>query len=180
LGGGEVDDSPEIVEEITKSLTDSEPIQKALDVSEYLEAQHGALLESLETVAKSIDASDQRAHEFNLVFAKAFHQVGELVKGMSERLGVIESQPAHAPKSKGIPAQQVALEKGFVGEASPDTQMSKSEILDTFESMMQKSDGGQVKCGEDILHATAKYEGSNQISKAMYDEIVEFRKGQAH
>lgn len=191
LGHGDdsVDDAPEIVKAIVEPMepTDNEPLQKALDVSEYLESQHGALVKSLTEVAKSIDASDARQHTFNLVFAKAFHQVGELVKGMSERLGVIEKQPARAPKSKGItgdPAAPAIIEKGFNGEDPPAMQMSKEGILDGLEAMMRKSvdagKSGMAECGEDILGATAKFEQVNQISKAMLTEIQEFTKANAH
>jgi hypothetical protein len=76
------------------------------------------------------------------------------------------------------------LEKGFGGDDSPSVSLSKNEILDTMEDMMRKSMDsgrqGRAGCGEDINLATAKYEELNQISKAMYEEVLEHRKGQAH
>lgn len=180
-----VEDDPDIVKSVQDAMApaDNEPLQKALDVSEYLEAQHDAITASLSELAKAMDSSDQRQHEFNLVFAKAFHQVGELVKGMSERLGVIEHQPARAPKSKGIPANSApeVVQKSFAGGegAPPEGQLSKSEILDGLEGLM-KSCNGTAACGEDIVHATAKYESCNEISKAMLAEVTDFAKSQAH
>lgn len=178
-----VDDDPDIVKSVqdTMAADGNEPLQKALDVSEYLEALHEALTSSLSEVAKSVGASDQRQHEFNLVFAKAFHQVGELVKGMSERLGVLEQQPARAPKSKGIPAtSEAVVQKSFANNDEPSQpQISKAEVLDGLEDLMQARNG-TAACGEDILHATAKYEQLSQISKALLDEVIEFRKSQAH
>lgn len=195
IGGGDgaVDDDPEIVKAVTDLMDPdgdgNEDLKKALDVSEFLESQHNALTATLEEVAKSIDASDQRQHSFNMVFAKAFHQVGELVKGMSERLGIIEKQPVGGPRSKGIPQQPVpaagqVVEKGFSGAPPGDEQMSKGEILDVMESMMTKSvDGGKdglAPCGEDIVKATAQYEGGNEISKGMLADVIEFRRENAH
>ena len=57
---------------------------------------------ALAEVADRLEKSDQRQHEFNLVQARAIVQMGSLVKAMSERLGVIESQPARQPKSRGV------------------------------------------------------------------------------
>jgi len=190
LGSGDdfVDDDPEIIKSVEAAMdpeANGESFQKALDVSEYLEAQHTALTSSLTELAKAMDASDQRQHEFNLVFAKAFHQVGELVKGMSERLGVIERQPARAPKSKGIPAASAGVvQKSFANAEAPTGDLSKGEILDGLENMMRKSvdagSNGMARCGEDILQATAKFEQTNQISKALLGEVTEFQKSQAH
>jgi len=188
LGGQITEDVDE--DEIVKAITgpmdpeNVEPLQKALDVSEYLEAQHAAMTESLTEVAKSIDASDQRQHGFNLVLAKAIVQSGQLIKGMAERLQVIESQPARAPKSRGISASAGALEKGFADSDGPGAQVSPNDILETLESMMVKSvdagGNGVARCGEDILGATAKYEQTRQISKSMVDEVMAFRKENAH
>lgn len=193
LGGGDagdevVDDDPAIVKAVDAAMdpeNNGEQFQKALDVSEYLEQQHTALTASLGELAKAMDSSDQRQHSFNLVFAKAFHQVGELVKGMSERLGVIERQPVRPPKTKGIPAgDPQVVQKSFADGEAPSDQLSKIEILDGLESLMRKSiDGGKEGMsagGEDILHATAKYEQMNQISKALLVEVTEFQKSQAH
>lgn len=184
LGGDEVvDTNPEIVDDIVKSFSDNDGIQKALDVSEYLEAQHDALIESLTSIGDTIEKSDQRQHNYNLVLAKAIHQSGQLIKAMSHRLGVLETQPARQPKSRGVEAHGQHLEKGFVGAEPPSEQLSKSAILDTLEVMMQKSvDSGRNGLsdgGNDLLGATAKYEQVNQISKSMLAEVMKFRQENA-
>lgn len=184
-GGDEmVDADPPLAEQLIKGMGDNKGLQKALDVSEYLDEQHGELVKSLGTLAEVVEQSDRRQHDFNLVLAKATHQVGTLVKGMSERLGIIESQPARAPKSRGVraPQGQVALTKSFVGGdgTPPDGggEMSKGEILDTMCDMMEKSE--TAPCGESVLQATAKYEQTGQMSKAMASDVIEFRRENAH
>lgn len=180
--GGEVavDDDPKIVDDITKSLTDPEEgLSKALDVSEYLQAQNDALVESLGAVRDSLEKSDGRQHNFNMILAKATHQMGELTKAMSHRLGVLEQQPAHAPKSRGVgqPAQGAALEKGFGGDAPGGEQVSKADILDTMCEMMEKSDPNS-DLAKAIQHETAKYEQLNQISKSMVERVMQYRSEQ--
>ncbi len=179
--GGEVavDDDPVIVDDITKSLANpGAGVQDALDISEYLEGQHDAMLKALGAVGDRLEANQEGQNRFNLVLAKAIHQSGQLIKAMSERLGVIERQPARQPKSMGAnaPAGGQTLEKGFGGgaPASDPSALSKSDILDTMEEMhLQK--GALAPCGEDLTLATAKYEQTNQLSKALISDIVAYR-----
>lgn len=182
--GGEVavDDDPQIHDEITKGFTDPEEgLQKALDVSEYLESHNSALIDSLSAVRDALEKSDSRQHDFNLVLAKAVYQSGELIKSMAERIGVLESQPAYAPKSRGVgqPARGQTLEKGFAGAGPGGEQLSKGEILDTLSDMMAKSDPNGSFANQ-VLHESAKYEQTNQLSKAMLDKVMEFRATNAH
>jgi hypothetical protein len=161
-------------------MRDNETIQKALDVSEYLDEQHSELCKALTEVADRIEKSDQRQHEFNLVQARAIVQMGSLVKAMSERLGVIESQPARQPKSRGVRA--APLQKGFGGEPPPGEQLSKSEVLDTLEVMMRESvdkgGSGASAGGEDLLKAISKYEQFNAISRPLLKEVQAYRRQQ--
>ena len=186
LGGGDelADGEPTFAENLTKSFADNDGLQKSLDVSEYLDEQHGELIKSLTAVADRIESSDLRQHDFNIVLAKAIHQTGTLMKAVSHRLGVIETQPARGPKSRGVrvPEGQGALAKSFGGDPAAGTgeSLSKGETLDLMVDMMEKSGNGQAPCGEDITHATAKYEQTGLMSKAMLGDIVKFRQDNAH
>lgn len=186
LRGGDAvaDADPSITESLTKGFSENSELQEQLDVSPYLEEQHAELVKSLVSLGEVIEQSDRRQHGFNLLLAKATHQTGTLLKAMSERLGVIEAQPARAPKSRGIRQNQGALEKSFgdtQGGAPREgsAQMSKDEALDTMTEMM-KSHNGTAPCGEDINLATAKYEQTGQMSKGMRDDIIQFSKENAH
>ncbi len=184
LGGdAPADDNPQIVDDITKSFTGNDTIQKALDVSEYLEANHEATVDALTTLGGVIEKSETRQHNFNIILAKAVHQTGELLKAVSHRMGIIERQPAHGPRSQGVnqpqPAAGNVIEKGFGGDTPAEEQMSKGEILDTMEQMMQKSHPDSQEASQ-ILLATAKYEQTNKLSKSMFGKVAKFRQENAH
>jgi hypothetical protein len=178
LGGGDNAPQPNPGEELIKGMRENETIQKALDVSQYLDEQHSELCKALASLADRIEKSDQRQHELNLVQARAIVQMGSLVKAMSERLGVIETQPARQPKSRGVRA--TPLQKGFAGEPPPGEQLSKSEVLDALESMMhesvEKGGSGASAGGEDLLKAISKYEQFNAISRPLLQEVQAYRR----
>lgn len=95
---------------------------------------------------------------------------------MAERMNIMSSQPARAPKSQG--AQP--LNKSFVGGGqAPDGELlSKSQILDAMDEMMQKSletgAQGMSPKGVDINLEVAKYESQNRIHPVMLDEVKAF------
>lgn len=175
LGGETAEpEAPTLSKSVEETFTENEVLQKATDVSDYLDENQKALIKSLGILADAHQAGETRQHEFNLVLAKAMSGVGKLVKGMSERLGVIESQPARAPKSRGVQPGQV-LQKGFAGQAAAEDQVGHAQILDGLETLMQKSvdagRGGFTEAGENIMLATAKFETSRQISPGLLQEI---------
>lgn len=182
LLGGEASEpeTPALSKSIQETFTENEVLQKATDVSDYLDENQKALVKSLSILSDRIEAGDVRQHEFNLVLAKAVSGVGKLVKGMSERLGVIESQPTRAPKSRGIQASQV-LHKGFGGNSPAEDALSHAQILDGLDGLMQKSmaegKSGMSEGGENILTATAKFEQTRQITPGLLQEITRFHQG---
>lgn len=162
-------------EEVTKGLGENDTLQKALDVSDFLQEQHNELIKSLTSLADALEKSDARQHEFNLVLARAVSGIGQLTKSLGERVGVIEAQPARAPKSRGVTGAQ-AMEKSFAGAAPQGGgQLSKGEVLDELEAMvqesMQKSLGGMTEDGLDLVTASSKYEQFNLISQGLLDQV---------
>ena len=178
LGGeGQKDEEENVSTQLKKSFTDSVGVQDALDVSEYIEAQHGALMESFDRLGEVIEKSEARTHEFRLVFARALHQVGNLVKSMDTRLETLETQPVRGPKSQiQVGAEGKVVEKSFSDNPPAGASLSTTAILDALEGMMIKSGNGVSPSGEDIAHATAKFEQTKQISKGLLGDIIEFRK----
>lgn len=192
MGGstGDGDDTPRS-EEIIKSLSDNETLQKAFEVSDFLREQHDELAKSLGTLASYQEHAEARQHEFNLVLAKTVSDSGKLIKAMSERLGVIAKQPARGPKSIRTPKDQV-LHKSFGeggdapagagdGGGGDGDQLNRGKILKGLDGMMQKSMGndepGLADCGEDISIAVATFEQTSQISKSMLAEVREHLSG---
>lgn len=175
LGGESTEPKTEnLSNKVTKSLEGNDTLQKALDVSDYLQEQHNELVKSLGVLGEHIEASDNRQHEFNLVLAKAVADIGNTVVGMGERLGGIETQPARGPKSKGV---QQSLEKSFAGQPNNGATegLSKSMILDTMESMMEdsmsKGRNGNLEDGTDLVTAISKYEQFNAITPTLLAEV---------
>mgnify|MGYP000474271920 CR=1 FL=1 len=184
LLGGETETpaAPALAKSIQDNFEENDTLQKAVDVSDYLDENQKALLKSLTVLSDRIESDGTRQHEFNLVLAKAMSGVGKLVKGMSERLGVLETQPARAPKSRGVQPGQV-LQKGFVGQA-PSDELSAPQILDGLDGLMQKSmsagRGGFSEGNENILNATARFESSRQISPSLLAEVKQHLNGAQH
>ena len=171
LLGGQEEKDETLGEEIIKGLEENDTLQKALDVSDYLQEQHTELVKSLQAMGDALAKSDNRQHEFNLVLAKAMSQMGQHIVTMSERLGVIEQQPVRGPKSKGL----APLSKSFANRPGDGEGMSKSQILDAMDEMTQvsfeKGMSGVAVNGEDLSVAISKYEQFNTLSPAMLAQV---------
>lgn len=179
MGGAEAPEGTRS-EEIVKSMGENETMQQAFEVSDFLREQHEELTKSLTALADYQERSEARQHEFNMVLAKTVSDTGKLIKAMSERLGVIERQPARAPKSVRTRQDQVlkkSFEDGAAGEPAGDAgeRLTKAKILKGLDGMMQKSMGsgqdGLADCGEDISVAVATFEQTSQISPRMLAEV---------
>lgn len=179
MGGADVDDEGR-GEEIVKSFSDNDNMQQAFEVSDFLREQHDELTKSLALLADYQERAEQRQHEFNIALARTVSDTGKLVKAMSERLGVIERQPAREPKSVRTRQDQVlrkSFEDGQPQEPAGDGEkrLSRGSILKGLEGLMVKSMGngndGLADCGEDISVAVATFEQTSQISKPLLAEV---------
>lgn len=177
LGGGSVESPAPLAEEVVKSMDSNEEMNKALDVSEYLQEQHTELNKSLAMLGEHIEKSDLRQQSFNILLAKAVSEVGKLAKSMDSRLEVIEGQPVRAPKSqvKGTPT----LEKSFAGKKPEEGQLNKAMVLDTLSGMIKKSvdagRGGATETGIDMVTAASKFEQNGQISPQLLEMVKQER-----
>lgn len=196
LLGGEPREEIPLADKVIESL-ETEPIQKSLDVSDYLEEQHGGLVKSMGMLADHVEASDNRQHQFNLLFAKAMSEIGKLVKSANtnaesiiERLGGIEQQPARAPKARRStqePAQPLAKSFGNGEGADEGLGLSKAEIAGEITTMLQKSmeagTGGVSPSGHDLTVAGTNFEMFSEIAPTLLEEVkasVQSRKATAH
>jgi len=177
---------PSMPEEIVKSLKpeSDERLQKSVDVSEYLDAQHEGLVKAFEDFAGVVQKMDDHQNSFNIVLAKSLRAIGTLAKSMNERLEVIEQQPASQPRAaRSVPEAQ-QLQKGFVGQDPAEKKLSKSEVLSTLEAMNidahQKGRNGMAFCGEDLTKSIAKYESTTHISRNLLEELKSFRQRAAN
>ena len=176
LGQGEAE-KENFGETVTKGLEENDTLQKALDVSDFLQEQHAELVKSLGMLAEYQERSDTRQHAFNLILAKAVADEGRLIKSIAERLSVIEEQPAREPKSKGVGA----LSKSFAGAAPPSDQLGKAESLNGLMGMMEESMSkgldGRTEDGIDIANAITKCELFGTVEPRLAAKIRERRNG---
>lgn len=179
LGQGEAE-KEDFSADVVKGLEENDTLQKALDVSDFLQEQHAELVKSLGMLAEYQEKSDTRQHAFNLILAKAVADEGRLIKSIAERISVIEDQPAHAPKSRGVNAPRT-LEKAFVGAEPPANQLGKSETLNTLmgmlEESMQKGGEGLTEDGIDLAKAITKCELFGTVEPGLAAKIREKRNG---
>lgn len=174
LLGDDTGDTENFDEEIIKGLEENETLQKALDVSDFLQEQHTELVKSLGALASHMEKSDSRQHEFNLILAKAVADEGRLIKGIAERLSVIEDQPAREPKSRGVTGAR-ALEKSFAGASPVEGQLSKAATLDGLIGMLEESlakgQGGVTDDGIDLAKAVTKCELFGAVEPRLLEQV---------
>lgn len=181
LGGGSAQ-----VDTLAKSATanlqpqNSPAVAAAVDVSEYLNAFHSGQLDALSTLADTMEKSDARQSEYNILLAKAVTQIGHLVKSLDARLETWGSEAVEQPKGARTPTQaKTVMQKSFAGQQGEGDQINKSEILSLLEEMhidsLQKGRGGSAHCGEDLNKSIAKYEQTGKMTRALVDEMKAFR-----
>jgi len=191
MGGAPVTDELDtatVGEDLVKSMTDvvTSDSQEALDVSPYLRELHEGMQKALESVGDVIEKSDKRQTELSLLQSRALVEMGTLVKGLSERLGIIEKQPVRGPKSMVATNQVLEKSSPSDGAGGGDDDLSKGEIADALDGLMaesmQKGRNGMTKQGEDILVEISKFEQQSKLSPSMFGEVKSFigRRNAAH
>jgi len=181
--GGETPSVDEEDDSLTKSFKENDTLQKALDVSDFLREQNSELCKSLDMLSDRQNEGDKRQHEFNLMLSKAIVDVGNLVKSMSDSMEDSLSQPARAPKSKGLQGNQV-MQKSFAGEQeTAKDQLSKAQVIKQLEDIMhetmEKSQGeSKLENGVDMLVEISKFEQTGMLHPAVNDMVKERVKGQ--
>ena len=151
---------------------------EAYDASAFLERQSqliaAALDQTQDTLRKAFNAERGRSQTFNVALAKSLRGMahltqgqGELIKSLSERLGVVEQTPL--PR-RGV-SNLRALNKSMPGEAGGGSEIGRKQILDTLEAMSHRR--GTSQSGERLDYAVTLYEQTGDISKSLYREVVE-------
>lgn len=165
-------------ESITKSMRDNEAVQKAIDVSEYLTAQHVELVKALGALAEQVEGLQKSQQDFNLMLAKAHVDTGSVVKSMAERINTFAEAPAAAPKSMGVTPGTRAIQKSFGAPAAgaADGDLNKSDVISALTKMNRESwemgKSGKSDSGENLTKAVARYESTRELSDALRAEVV--------
>lgn len=182
LMGGGAEDTPALAKSVTTPLQPevNEKLKKSLDVSDYLDGLYQGITDGMSQLADVIEKSDHRQHNFNVVLAKGVRAIGELMKSLDERLETVENQPVGGPRALKSQQQAAAhLKKSFAGQGGAADTLSKSEVMDTLESMhiesIEKGNGGMALCGEDLNKSITKYESTRRLSRPMFEELKTWR-----
>jgi hypothetical protein len=185
MSGGAAADS--FGTEVAKSLTDdSEDIQKAIDISDYVSELHSGLVKALTAVGDRVEKSETHQHETNLVLAKGLLDMGKLaqqtqllVKAVHEDVASLTQRPIRAPRSQLSGVQ--GIQKSIGGAPAAEDQISKSEVHSLLHDMLQKSmqEGrdGAAQCGVDITNAASLYEQGGKLGDELMHEVAAFRRG---
>ena len=185
MSGGAAADS--FGTEVAKSLTDdSEDIQKAIDISDYVSELHSGLVKALTAVGDRVEKSETHQHETNLVLAKGLLDMGKLaqqtqllVKAVHEDVASLTQRPIRAPRSQLSGVQ--GIQKSIAGAPAAEDQISKAEVHSLLHGMLQKSikEGrdGAAQCGVDITNAASLYEQGGKLGDELMHEVAAFRRG---
>lgn len=184
-GGGDVD----FAKSARESFMEDDSIEKAMEVSSFMEAfvtKSSALLDLQREVLQK-GFADQNG--VNVALATAMRAMGaiqtdtnQLVKSMAASIGVIEKMPRAA---KGVTGRATAIGRPLgeagggaagvmaksQGTGTPPRQLQKTEVLDTIERLIEKSDNGYQN-GIDLGLALTKYEGSDILDRPVLNLVL--------
>lgn len=184
---GELEDFSTDVEEVQKSyqetFAEDETLAEGYDVSPFLEQQNqliaAALDQTREQMVKSVQASAQRAAQFNVQLAKSLtaqaHVIKRqesLIKSLAGRLEAVENQPM--PR-KGISGAQ-QLHKSMPNEVGGAQELNREQVLDSLDRLALR--GEMAPCGEKLDQAVALFEHSGQITKSLMNDVMNEIRGQ--
>jgi hypothetical protein len=129
-----------------------------------------------ERLSKSLADQQAERRAFNTQLAKSLKFMAQrdvnqerLIKSLQSRLTQVEQTPL--PRAGATGAQ--ALSKGLDGEVGAGQQLGFEAIGDTLVSMSMTME--KAPCGEDLRRAMAEFEGSGNLSKSLYRDVVKFR-----
>lgn len=181
LAGDDGEENPSLAKSATAALQpeNNEKLKKSLDVSTYLDGMYEGTMSALAELAETIEKSDTRQHNFNVVLARGVRALGILAKSLDERMEAIETQPVGNFRARRSTSQPKALEKSFAGKEPEGETLSKSQVLDTLEEMhvesIEKGNNGHALCGEDLNKAITKYESTRRLSRPLFEELKSWR-----
>lgn len=178
----------DLADKATAGIRTSEPIQKSVDVSDFLKDITAGVQQGLEVVAEQIQKSQLDESGFRVALATtlaAMHDVvktqGEMLKSLTGAVDANANQAARGPKSRGLGASAAAqpIAKSFGGAAGAPVangreqmQLTDNQIFDAMEGMI-KSGRTNVN-GEDLTKAVIKLESLRQITPAVMAAVQEF------
>lgn len=181
LAGGEVAAQEGLAKSVLSGLNPelNEDLEKSIEVSEYLRAHHQGTVEAVTELADTMEKSQAKTDQFQLVLAKAIVSVGRELENLSKSIDGWGNQPlSQRPRSAQTHRQAKAqvMEKSFAGGTPEGQKLSRTDVMNVLESMNRESfakgNNGLSASGEDLTVAISKYEQTNRMSKALAAEVI--------
>ncbi len=179
-----------IQEDLTAALNPDGDMMKALDVSPVLQGQHDGIVAAFGSLGERLEKSEAQTHSYRIALGASLIEMGKMFKSMSAQIASLGGAPAGEVLSKGaigaadapVPTAAGAQPRALGNGSPQEDVLSKSQILEAMQGIMEgsKARGWKAECGEDITQATAKFETTGMMSKALQDEVADFvRKSRA-
>lgn len=126
------EDEEDFEDSVTSNFDEDETIEKAVEVSPFLEALVDQTETSLQALGREISKLKKSAAEFDYKYVNSLKQISEMLKALDERLKRIEETPVSGPKSI---RKAAVIEKSFAGTGQVDEidQLPKRKVIDLLE-----------------------------------------------
>jgi hypothetical protein len=157
FGGGK-----DMGKSMAQAAQESDTIQKGIEVSDFLME----LTKSFALGLESVFAAEQG--DFNKSLGEAVVNIGYGLGAVNKSVETASNAPATAPKSqlRAVPGGVQALQKGM---GNPLEGLTKSQILDTMTSMMEK--------GQCSTLDVVKFETTGDLSPVIRDQLTKSLSG---
>jgi hypothetical protein len=158
---------------------ESDSMQKAIEVSDYLEAHNEGVKFGLSYLASELEKSHSAAGEFNSLLAKSVialaQDLGQKIEALSSTLEAWGEKEVVQVKK---PITAKAIEKSLSGE-EPKEVMPWREAIATlgtmFEESIEKSMHGRSEKGTQLNEAIAFVNRTHQVPNQLASEIKQFQ-----
>lgn len=162
--------------DFAKSAFQKSDIEDAVNVAPFLEALVDSTVESIDGLSKSLSAGQAKQTEMNKATAVAMAEMGNMIKSLAARLGVVERQPnpQRGYTSTVSGARPLAKSFGqFGSENSGAEQLTKSEVCRTL-SYMNLEKGIKEIGGKPTSEIVSLYEAGGSLHPHALNAVHRF------
>lgn len=157
-------------------------IGEVVDVSPFMESLTARTTEALDTINKSLRKSGKRTDAQFVALAKVVVDLGQLAKSqqgtiheLGRRLGIVEKQPAVAPKGATSLSGAQALAKSLPNEvgSGDGSSLKKSEVASVL-SYMNIEKSMHTICGHKTSTLVGNVESNGDVPAQVLAEVSAF------
>jgi hypothetical protein len=163
------EDDKDVKKSLAAAAAANETLSQGMEISDFLSELVGEMSKSLTSledrmtrkIVTALSAHAEKGDGFNKSLAVALAALGEGLAATVQRVDLVETAPARAPKS-----QIASLEKSFHAEGEP---LSKAIVADELTNM--------VKEGKATAQDVIRFESNGQITEHNYAAVRARRAG---